>query len=106
MPIVINEKDNKGKVSVDQQEKEMFKQLKGIGIDLEKNLVVQDMSSDLNGSIVLFHNAGEHTPEALPDILDYLLGEGYEIVPISKILLTNEETYIDHTGRQCRSAET
>ena len=41
--IVINEKDNKGKVSVDQQEKEMFKQLKGIGIDL----VVQDMSSDL-----------------------------------------------------------
>lgn len=59
-----------------------------------------------NGSIVLFHNAGEHTPEALPDILDYLLGEGYEIVPISKILLTNEETYIDHTGRQCRSAET
>ena len=45
--IVINEKDNKGKVSVDQQEKEMFKQLKGIGIDLEKNLVVQDMSSDL-----------------------------------------------------------
>ena len=36
--IVINEKDNKGKVSVDQQEKEMFKQLKGIGIDLEKNL--------------------------------------------------------------------
>ena len=43
--IVINEKDSK--VSVDQQEKEMFKQLKGIGIDLEKNLVVQDMSSDL-----------------------------------------------------------
>ena len=58
------------------------------------------------GSIVLFHNAAEHTPEALPDILNYLLGEGYEIVPISKLLLTNEETYIDHTGRQCRSAET
>ena len=32
-----------------------------------------------NGSIVLFHNAGEHTPEALPDILNYLLGEGYEL---------------------------
>ena len=30
-----------------------------------------------NGSIVLFHNAGEHTPEALPDILDYLLAEGH-----------------------------
>lgn len=45
--ITINEKDNKGKVSVDQQEQEMFKQLKEIGIDVEKDLVVQDMSSDL-----------------------------------------------------------
>ena len=45
--VVINEKDNKGKVSVEQQEKEMFKQLKSIGIDLEKQLSVQDMSSDL-----------------------------------------------------------
>ena len=53
-----------------------------------------------NGSIVLFHNAGEHTPEALPDILDYLLAEGYKIVPISKILLTCDYT-IDHEGRQC-----
>lgn len=47
LAITINEKDNKGKVSVDQQEKEMFRQLKAVGIDLEKNLVVQDMSSDL-----------------------------------------------------------
>ena len=57
-----------------------------------------------SGSIVLFHNAGEHTPEALPDILDYLLAEGYEIVPISKILLTCDYT-IDHTGRQCPAAQ-
>ena len=54
----------------------------------------------LEGSIVLFHNAGEHTPEALPDILNYLLSEGYDIVPISKILLSGDYT-IDHTGRQC-----
>lgn len=53
-----------------------------------------------NGSIVLFHNAGEHTPEALPAILQYLIGEGYSIVPISEILLQGEYT-IDHTGRQC-----
>ena len=56
-----------------------------------------------SGSIVLFHNAGEHTPEALPDILDYLLAEGYDIVPISKLLLS-ETCYIDHTGRQCRGS--
>ena len=52
-----------------------------------------------SGSIVLFHNAGEHTPEALPSIIEYLLAEGYTIVPISEILLTGD-TYIDHTGRQ------
>ena len=45
--IVINEKDNKGKISVEQQEKEMFERLKALGIDLESKLSVQDMSSDL-----------------------------------------------------------
>lgn len=52
------------------------------------------------GSIVLFHNAGEHTPEALPCILESLIADGYEIVPISRILLTGEY-YMDHTGKQC-----
>ena len=52
------------------------------------------------GSIVLFHNAAEHTPEALPGILDALLADGYRIVPISELLL-NGDTTIDHTGRQC-----
>lgn len=51
------------------------------------------------GSIVLFHNAGEHTPEALPEILRWMRQEGYEIVPISEILLDGEYT-IDHEGRQ------
>ena len=51
------------------------------------------------GSIVLFHNAGLHTPEALPGIIEYLQKEGYTIVPVSEILLTGD-TYIDHTGRQ------
>ena len=43
-----------------------------------------------------------HLPEALSDILYYLLSKGYEIVPISRIFLTEAEIYIDHTGRQCR----
>lgn len=52
------------------------------------------------GSIVLFHNAAEHTPEALADIIEYLLAEGYEIVPVSELLLTGEYE-IDHTGMMC-----
>ena len=55
------------------------------------------------GSIVLFHNAAKHTPEALPGIIEYLMSEGYTIVPISDILLTGE-TYMDNTGRQHKAA--
>ena len=51
------------------------------------------------GSIVLFHNAALHTPEALPRILDTLLGDGYSVIPISQLIYTGNYT-IDHTGRQ------
>ena len=56
------------------------------------------------GSIVLFHNAAKHTPEALPGILDILLQEGYTFVPISQLILPGEcgtDYTLDHTGRQC-----
>ena len=56
------------------------------------------------GSIVLFHNAALHTPEALPSILETLIQEGYTFVPISQIILPGEcgtDYIIDHTGRQC-----
>ena len=52
------------------------------------------------GSIVLFHNAAKHTPEALPGIIEALLQEGYTFLPISEIILKGGYT-IDHTGRQC-----
>ena len=56
------------------------------------------------GSIVLFHNAALHTPEALPGIIEALLQEGYTFVPISELILQGEynvDYTIDHTGRQC-----
>ena len=56
------------------------------------------------GSIVLFHNAALHTPEALPTILETLLQEGYTFAPISQLILPGEyniDYTIDHTGRQC-----
>ena len=55
------------------------------------------------GSIMLFHNAALHTPEALPGILEYLLGEGYQVVPVSQLILPGTcgtDYTIDHTGRQ------
>jgi len=53
-----------------------------------------------SGSIVLFHNAAKHTPEALPAILEALISDGYTIVPVSELLLSGA-TMIDNTGRQC-----
>ena len=52
------------------------------------------------GDIVLFHNAAKHTPEALPDILDHLLANGYRAVPVSELLLQGDYE-IDHTGKMC-----
>ena len=53
------------------------------------------------GSIVLFHNAAKHTPEALPSVIEYLLQNGYSIVPVSELLLQGDYE-MDHTGRMCR----
>lgn len=54
-----------------------------------------------SGSIILFHNAALHTPEALPGIIEYLLSNGYTIVPVSELLLDGDFE-MDHTGRMCK----
>ena len=70
---------------------------KGISADEIQKRVLKNMCP---GSIVLFHNAAENTPEALPGIIEAMLADGYTIVPISQLLLTGEYS-IDHTGKQC-----
>lgn len=55
------------------------------------------------GSIVLFHNAAVNTPEALPQIIEKLQSDGYSIVPISELILT-EDYHIDVTGKQIPNA--
>lgn len=57
------------------------------------------VSNAKSGSIILMHNDAEHTPEALPTILEQLTREGYEFVFISD-LIYKENYSIDHTGRQ------
>ena len=73
-----------------------------------KGLSAQDISQRVlkgvkDGSIVLFHNAGEHTAEALPGILKELQARGYEIVPVSQLIYYENYT-IDHTGKQIPDA--
>ncbi len=51
------------------------------------------------GSIILCHNNGLHTAEALPLILDTLINRGYTFVPIGELIYRENYT-IDHAGRQ------
>ena len=55
------------------------------------------------GSIVLFHNDAENTPEALPVILEQLTAEGYTFEFVSDLIYQENYT-IDHTGRQIPNA--
>lgn len=65
----------------------------------KSEIVNRVMSRVKRGSIILFHNDGLHTVEALDTVLGELKNRGFTIVPISLLLLTGE-TYVDHTGRQ------
>ena len=76
--------------------------------DLSAGEITKRVTSKVQaGSIVLFHNAAKHTPEALPTILETLLRDGYTMVPISQLILPGEhgvDYTMDHTGKQCPMA--
>lgn len=52
-----------------------------------------------SGSIILMHNNGLHTAEAVPIILETLKNRGYSFVPIGELIYKENYT-IDGTGRQ------
>lgn len=69
-------------------------------MNLSKSEIVNRVMSRVKeGSIILFHNNGMHTVEALDTVLSELKSRGFRAVPVSSLLLTGE-TYVDHTGRQ------
>jgi peptidoglycan/xylan/chitin deacetylase (PgdA/CDA1 family) len=52
-----------------------------------------------NGSIILCHNNGLHTAEALPMIFSTLKNKGYQFVPIGELIYKENYT-IDSSGKQ------
>ena len=69
-----------------------------------KKLSVDEMYSRVvskteNGSILLFHNGIENTPEALRKILEKLKKDGYEFVTVSELIYC-ENAEIDYSGKQ------
>jgi len=53
------------------------------------------------GSIVLFHNNGKNTPQALKMILPELKKQGYEIIPVSALLIKGDY-YIEKSNGEMR----
>ncbi len=70
--------------------------------DLSADEICERVVRDIHaGDIVLFHNNGLHTAEALPAILGELQARDLAVVPISQLLLTGD-CYIDVNGIQRR----
>ena len=51
------------------------------------------------GSIILCHNGADHTAEALDGMLTNLKNQGYELVPISQLIM-RDNYHMDVTGMQ------
>ena len=71
---------------------------KELGTEAEINQVLNHKHLG-NGSIILFHNDAKYTPQVLDTIIKGLKEKGYEIVPISELILRGDYE-MDHEGRQ------
>ena len=54
LSIVINERESKGKITVEIQQRQMIDALKKLGVDVEKQLKVANMSSDFYKNCLLY----------------------------------------------------
>lgn len=59
------------------------------------------LSKAQNGSIILMHNDGKNTAQALPIIIEGLINKGYSFKTIGELIYRDNYT-IDHAGRQTR----
>ena len=68
--------------------------------DLSAAEIVSRVTSRVqSGSIILMHNNGLHTAEAVPVILDTLIARGYTFVPVGELIYRDNFT-MDANGRQ------
>ena len=72
--------------------------------NLTKEEIVERVTSRAHkGAIILFHNNGLYTADALPEIIAYYRRHNYTIVPVSE-LLYDDDYYIDpNSGAQIKN---
>jgi polysaccharide deacetylase family sporulation protein PdaB len=73
--------------------------------DFSASAIFDRVTSQIKpGSIVLFHNNGKYTAEALEPILKELSNKGYKVVPISELLIKGD-FYIDKASGEMRQGK-
>ena len=71
---------------------------KDYGVDSIIKTVCEHKKLD-NGAIILMHNGATYTADALEQVITRLKEQGYEIVPLSRLILP-EPYHMDHSGKQ------
>ncbi|MBR6755625.1 MAG: polysaccharide deacetylase family protein [Peptococcaceae bacterium] len=67
---------------------------------LSKDDIVRRVTDNLhNGAIILCHNNGQWTAEAIAEIIPYALEKGYSFLPIGKLIYPDISA-VDQQGRQ------
>ncbi|GAB6137600.1 polysaccharide deacetylase family protein [Halanaerobaculum tunisiense] len=70
---------------------------KDVSTDFIVNRVLENAAP---GSIVLMHNNGTHTADALAKLIPQLKERGYEIVPVSELIYQDDYYVVPHSGLQ------
>ncbi|MGN0328866.1 MAG: polysaccharide deacetylase family protein [Lachnospira sp.] len=73
---------------------------KDYGVDSIIKTVTQHKALD-NGAIILMHNGAKFTAQALESVITGLQSQGYEIVPVSQLII-KENFHMDQTGKQIK----
>ncbi len=70
---------------------------KDVSADFIVNRVLKEVAP---GDIILMHNNGDRTPEALARLLPELKKKGYELVPVSELIYKTDYRVESHSGIQ------
>lgn len=104
LEVTITERDNKGKISIEKQEKELFKKLGAIDIDISKQVQIKDITTSfekyfLRKSSVLMTKTYIIVVNGTPQLV--ALFEQLELAGVTDVNITRAElSNIEEAGRE------
>jgi polysaccharide deacetylase family sporulation protein PdaB len=68
--------------------------------NVSASYIVDRISQAKPGDIILFHNAGKSTPEAVARLLPLLKQRGFQVVPVGELIYRDNYVIESHSGLQ------